>query len=354
MPISDAYNKTDRLRELQMVFWRNPGQRLRTIEIAQMLNVSESTALRYLTELETTGRLPIMKDGQLWVLAEDAVLELSDLRLTAAEAAALFVSGRLLAQIYDERNAHVISALLKLVGAFPQTLASHQHRLVDMARERQEHQQGKDISQVFEAIALGWITHHQVRVLYAPPRSKTFEWTFEPYLLEPSGVGRTIYVLGRCVQLDQLRTLKLERIQHAELLKKSPFEVPADFDGPALLRKAWGVMYGDEECVEVQLRFTPWVEQRVKETLWHPSQQMADTPEGCVMTLHIGDTLEVENWIRGWGADCEVLKPAALREKIARQVRRLAHAYGVLQSSPPKPPDEPDTDLFAHLFGGEP
>ena len=117
MPISDAYNKTDRLRELQMVFWRNPGQRLRTIEIAQMLNVSESTALRYLTELETTGRLPIMKDGQLWVLAEDAVLELSDLRLTAAEAAALFVSGRLLAQIYDERNAHVISALLKLVGA---------------------------------------------------------------------------------------------------------------------------------------------------------------------------------------------------------------------------------------------
>src|SRR5947207_15813358 len=143
MPISDAYSKTDRLRELQMVFWRNPGQRLRTIKVAQILNVSESTALRYLTELETTGRLPIMKDGQLWVLAEDAVLELSDLRLTAAEAAALFVSGRLLAQIYDERNAHVISALLKLVGAFPQTLASHQHRLVDMARERQEHQQGK-------------------------------------------------------------------------------------------------------------------------------------------------------------------------------------------------------------------
>jgi predicted DNA-binding transcriptional regulator YafY len=354
MPLSDAYTKNARLFELQALFWKIPGQRLRTPEIAHMLGVSESTALRYLTELEATGDLPVRKDGQLWILAEDATLELSDLRLTVAEAAALFVSGRLLAQIYDERNTHVIHALLKLIGAFPPSLAVHQHRLVDMARERQEYQgRQTDISRIFEAIALGWITHHQVSVQYAPPRGKTFECTFEPYLLEPSGVGRTIYVLGRRMPLNQLRTFKLERIQHAELLKKCPFEIPADFDGPALLKKAWGVMYGDEECVEVQLRFTPWVEQRVKETLWHPSQHIADTPDGCVMTVQIGDTLEIENWIRGWGADCEVLKPAALREKITKQVRRLAHIYGVLHPSPPKPPDEPDTDLLAHLFGGE-
>jgi predicted DNA-binding transcriptional regulator YafY len=354
MPQSDAYNKTARLFELRTLFRKNPGQRLRTHEIAHTLGVSEATALRYLTELESGGQLPIRKDGQFWILAEDATLELSDLHLTVTEAVALFVSGRLLCQIYDERNTHVILALLKLIGAFPQTLASHQHRLVDMARERQEYQgHQRDISHIFEAIALGWATHHQVRVQYTPPRGKTFECTFEPYLLEPSGVGRTIYVLGRSMPLNQLRTFKLERIQHAELLKKSPFEIPADFDGPALLKKAWGVMYGDEECIEVQLRFTSWVEQRVKETLWHPSQQIADSPDGCVMTIQIGDTLEIENWIRGWGADCEVLKPTALREKIAKQVRRLAHTYGVLHSSPPKPADEPDTDLLTHLFGGE-
>jgi predicted DNA-binding transcriptional regulator YafY len=349
MPISDAYTKNARLRVLQMLFWKNPEQRLRTPEIAHTLGVSESTALRYLNELETTGELPIRKDGQLWMLAENAVLELAELRLTPAEAAALFVAGRLLAQIYDEGNTHTINALLKLLGAFPQELASHQHRLVDIARERQERQ--TDISPIFDAIALGWITHHQVRILYTPPRGKTFECTFEPYLLEPSGVGRTIYILGRSMPLNQLRTLKLERIQHAELLKKVPFEIPADFDGPALLKKAWGVMYGDEESVEVALRFTPWVEQRLKETLWHPSQQLADTPDGCVMTLQIGDTLEIENWIRGWGADCEVLKPAVLREKIAKHVRRLAHTYGVLQPASSLPPDEPDTDLLTHLFG---
>jgi len=351
MPQSDAYNKTDRLLELQMLFWKNPGQQLRTPEIAQLLGVSESTALRYLTDLSATGRLPITKDGgQLWMMAENATLELPSIHFTVAEAAALFVSARLLSQIYDERNTHVLHALMKLVGAMPPSLIKHQQRLIEMTRQRQ--QQQTDISNIFEAIALGWATQLQVRLIYTPPHGNTFESVFEPYLLEPSGIGRTIYVMGRSTPPGKLRTFKLERIEYAELLKKNSFTIPADFDGPALLKRAWGVMYGDEECVEVRLRFTTWVEKRLKETLWHPSQNIIDTPNGCEMTVQIGDMLEIENWIRGWGDDCEVLEPPELREKIAQQMRRLAHTYGVLNPATPKPPDEPDMDLFTNLFGG--
>jgi len=350
MPISDAYNKTARLQELRMLFWKNPGQRLRTLEIAATLGISESTARRYLTDLSSTGDLPVTKEGQLWVMAEGAALELPSIRFNVAEATALFVSARLLSQIHDERNTHVIQALMKIVGAMPPSIVLHQHRLVEIARERQQHQ--PDRSGIFEALALGWATHHKVRVFYAPPRGKTFEAIFEPYLLEPSGIGRTIYIIGRSTPPDALRTFKLERIEHAELLRKEPFQIPADFDGPALLKRAWGVMYGDEASTEVRLRFTSWVEKRVKETLWHPSQKIADTPEGCELTVQIGDVLEIENWIRGWGSDCEVLEPLELREKMAQHARRLAHMYGVLPAKPASPPDEPDTDLFSHLFGG--
>jgi predicted DNA-binding transcriptional regulator YafY len=351
MPQSDAYDKSDRLFELQMLFWKSPQRRLRTPEIATMLDVSESTALRYLTKLTASGRLPLTKDGQLWVMAEDAAVELPSIRLTVTEAAALFVSARLLAQIYDERNGHVLRALLKLVGAMPHALVAHQQRLVDITRERQQMQ--RDVSDIFEAIAMGWATQHQVRLFYTPLRGNKFECVFEPYLLEPSGIGRTIYILGRATPPGELRTFKLERIEYAELLEKAPFKVPADFDGPALLERAWGVMYGDEEPVEVHLRFSTWVERRVKETIWHPSQRIVDTQDGCEMTLQIGDMLEIENWIRGWGDDCEVLAPASLREKIAKQVRRLALKYGVLPSETAKPLDEPDNDLFSQLFGGE-
>jgi predicted DNA-binding transcriptional regulator YafY len=351
MPISDAYNKADRLYELQLLFRKRPKQRLRTPEVADWLGVSEDTARRYLNGLAASGRLPVTKEGQFWVLVEGATIELPSIHLDVPEAAALFVSARLLSQIHDERNQAVLRALLKLVEALPASLAVHQRAMVDMARERQRNQ--PDRSAIFEAIAHGWASHHKVRLFYAPPRAKPFECVFEPYLLEPSGIGRTIYVLGRSTPPGKLRTFKLERITYAELLKKEAFSIPDDFDGPALLKRAWGVMYGDEEVVEVHVRFSPEVEKRVKETLWHPSQEISDTPDGCEMKVQIGDLVEIENWIRGWGADCEVLAPRTLRETMIKHTRRLAHMYGVTSQASSTPPDEPDLDFFSQLYGGQ-
>ncbi len=88
MPKSDAYNKTDRLYEIQLLFWKNPKQRFTTPEIAASLNVSEDTALRYLKVLDSGGRLPLVKEGRFWVLMEGAAftLPLPAITLTSSEA----------------------------------------------------------------------------------------------------------------------------------------------------------------------------------------------------------------------------------------------------------------------------
>ena len=44
MPVTDADTKTQRLLELQMLFWRNPKRSLRTTEVAEHLGVTERTA----------------------------------------------------------------------------------------------------------------------------------------------------------------------------------------------------------------------------------------------------------------------------------------------------------------------
>jgi CRISPR-associated endonuclease/helicase Cas3 len=348
MPLSDAYNKTDRLHQIQLLFWNNPGQRLRTSEIAEKLGVSEDTANRYLTELSSTGRLPLDKDKWYWKLAEGAKFELLPMKLNLSEGTALYLAARLLTQIHDERNEHVLTALAKLISAMPDTITPYQRTVVEQARERQKGQLDK--SAIFEALALGWATRRTLRVVYSPPHRSRFECLFSPYLLEPSAIGRTFYAIGYSNPPGQLRTFKMERIELATLTKES-FTIPSDFDGPALLKNAWQIMYGDEEPVEVRLRFSHWVTQRVKETLWHPSQQIIETPEGSEWTAQIGDTLEIENWIRGWGADCEVLSPQPLREKMVKEARRIAHMYGVL-SNKPNNPDEPDMDLLSRILGG--
>lgn len=346
MPTSDAYNKSDRLYLLKKLF-EQPGAKWRTKQIADKLGFSEDTAKRYIGELDRTGQLPLRKDGQCWILAEDTHIEQLQVRLHYPEATALYVAGRLLATIHDERNRHVILALTKLVDALPAPLQPHVAALVEMAEKRQQGQ--ADRSDVFAALALGWVHQRKVRLRYAPPHKREFECLFSPYLLEPSGIGRTIYAIGESTPPGALRTYKWERMVFAQLTDE-PFTIPADFDGPALLSKAWGVMYGDEEPVTVRLRFSHQVSPRLKETLWHPSQKIDEKPEGCIWTAQIGDTVEIENWIRGWGADCEVLEPRELRESVLQHVRRLAHLYGIEQGSPSV---TPDMGRLSRILGGQ-
>jgi len=351
MPSSDAYNKADRLHELQLLFWKNPKQRFTTPEIAASLGVSEDTALRYLNDLGSSGRLPVTKDGRFWVLMQGAAftLPLPAITLSSAEATALSIAGRLLSQIHDEHNRPVTQALLKIVNALPQPVAAHQHSIVQMAKERQQNQ--PDRSAIFEALAIGWVTQHRVQIRYVTAEGKTFSCKFDPYLFEPTGIGRTIYIIGHCTPPNKLRTLKLERIERAELLKDEPFDLPMDFDGPGLLKKAWVVMFGEQEPIMVRLRFTSRVVTRLKETLWHPTQHIQDTAQGCEMTLRISHTREIENWIRGWGPDCEVLEPPELRNRIIEDLRRSARTYGISVGS--VPPSEVDEELFETFFGNE-
>ena len=348
MPTSDAYTKTDRLQQMQLLFWRNQGRKLRTKEIATLIGVNEDTANHYLAELSTSGRLPVIKEGWYWFLPNDVKLEVLPVTLTLQEAAALYLAGRLLAQTQDKRNQHIVSALTKIIGVMPMGIATHQHALLDMLVAQQANQ--RDTSQLFSVLALSWATHRTIRLRYTPPRRQTFECLFSPYLLEPSAIGRTFYAIGHSSIVNDLRTYKMERIEAAELTEET-FDIPADFDGPALLSRAWGVMYGDEEPVTVVLHFSKWVTKRVYETIWHPSQNLRETAKGCEWTAQIGDLTEILPWIRGWGSDCEVLEPQELREDMQKEARRLAHRYGVASATSTSP-DEPDMDLLSNIFEG--
>ena len=45
------------------------------------------------------------------------------------------------------------------------------------------------------------------------------------------------------------------------------------------------------------------------------------------MRLKLSGTLEIEPWIKSWGAACEVLAPASLRERLAKEARALSELY---------------------------
>jgi predicted DNA-binding transcriptional regulator YafY len=264
--------------------------------------------------------------------------QLSPIHLDYAQGAALYAATRLLSQQYDEHNEAVRTAILEIIGVFPAALQPH---LEAIARHLNDRATGRDnLSEIFSTLSQGWLGQRQVQLTYEPLHGNApYTCTFSPYLLEPSGVGKTLYFIGYSDPPGKLRTYKLERVRHAALTDAT-FAIPADFDGPGLLQRAWGIMYGEDEPIALKLRFSHHVSRRVRETRWHMSERLTDTKEGLIWEAEIGDLT---------GSDCEVLEPAVLRDDMVADVRRSMRHYGIT-ATPAADDDDPDPTLLDDLF----
>ena len=100
--------------------------------------------------------------------------------------------------------------------------------------------------------------------------------------------------------------------------------------------------------MEVVLRFSPHVARRVQETRWHRSERTEPQPDGSlVWRAQIAEPKEMLPWIRGWGADVEVLGPEGLRGTLEAEVRKMARVYGIRNGT------DSSTTYFAHRRDGE-
>ena len=99
-------------------------------------------------------------------------------------------------------------------------------------------------------------------------------------------------------------------------------------------RYSFGVVSG-EECPQenVVLEFAPSVAIRIRETLWHPEQEIKDLAGGGVrLTLPIAENsyLELKPWLLSWGATVKVVGPESLRQELKASVAAMAESVGVL------------------------
>jgi len=319
--------KADRLLQIEQMLLAHP-EGLTQAEIARRLGVHRSTVLRYIPHLP--GHIYIDDlDGNRWKVDRSAYL--MHVRFTLHEALAVHLAARLLATRSDKHNPHAATALRKL-GLALERLAPHvsQHLrqsadVMDDAARRHD----PVYLQALEKLTLAWAEGRKVRVWHRHHASaQVFEYTFAPYFIEPYAVGHTAHIIGFREPPGALRTFKIERIERVELLRET-YEIPEGFDPRDLLRSAWGIWYTEEQPVEVILRFHPRVADRVRETRWHPSEEVQEQADGALIwRARVAETREMLPWIRGWGADCEVLEPEKLRDMLKEEARRLVGLYG--------------------------
>ena len=175
-----------------------------------------------------------------------------------------------------------------------------------------------------------WAERRVVTFDYAPARyeggAAPRRATVRPYLLEPSSQTHALYLMGFDEERQAIRTFKVERIRTAALTPRT-FEPPDATATTSKLRAAWDII-ADQPPVEVVLRFTPAVADRVREATWHPTQAVRVDDDGSLhWTATVSGTIEVRLWILQWGDDVEVLAPTSLRDDVADTHRRAAARY---------------------------
>ena len=320
-----AIGKAERLLQIEALLLEYPDG-LSQAEIARRIGVNRSTVHRYMPDL---GRFCVYETDDGW-LAIDRDHYLTNVRLTLHESMALHLAARLMATRTDKHNPHAAAALRKLGLALEKLAPRVAEHLKASAEVMEDQAQRHDpvYLEVLETLTRAWSDGRVAHLWHRMEDGRVYEYDFAPYFIEPYAVGQTTHVIGWREPPGALRTFKLERIQRIELTDRA-YTIPEDFDPRQLLADAWGIWYTEAEPVEVVLKFHPRVAHRVRETRWHRSEDVDEQPDGSLIwRAQVAEVQEMVPWIRGWGADCEVLEPPELRDQMAGQARRLARMYG--------------------------
>lgn len=324
MPASAKRDRTARLLRVEHLLYQHPHG-LKPADLARLCGVCLRTTYRDLAALQSELQLPVWQDDEGRYGLERGYF-LPPVKLTLLEATSLFIAARLACKYSDERDPGIESAFAKLATVLPPPIAQHvQATVAALARKPKN----ETFARVLDVLATAWAQRRRVRIWYSrvtgEGAQEASERLLDPYFLEPSASGHSCYVIGLDHRSGEVRTFKIERIRDIELTAEE-FELRQGWNAAEYLGASWGIFHEDE--VEVRVRFSPAVASRVKEAIWHPSQTIAEEPDGSLLfTAHVAGTIEITPWLLSWGAEAEILAPEGLRAHFAAVARRLAAQY---------------------------
>lgn len=322
--------KLERYEQFKSLMLAYPNG-LTKAEIARKLGVHRSTAADYIDEFSIpNGTLPIYEitSGRFAIDRDLFEVEIS---LNQHESLALHLATRLLTTRTDKHYPHAASALRKLgeaVGELSPQVRRHMN-LSAAVMDSEHRRHDPRFLEILEMLTRAWSLGRKVQLSHESEDGRIYEYIFSPYFIEPYAVGRTVHVIGLREPINKLRTFKVERIRTIKLLEET-YTIPDDFNPQEKLKNAWGIWYTEKEPEEVVLKFSQRVARRVLETSWHADERPPEvTADGSVIwRAKVDEWQEMVPWIRGWGADCEVLEPPELKEQMMGEARRLARVYG--------------------------
>ena len=288
-------DRTARLFRVATLLAGNPDG-MRPSEIASRLGMSVRNVYRDLHALEGDAGVSVWAEDGKWGVLDSSFLP--PLKLTLSEAMAVFLGARLMVRYADKYDPDLASAFEKLAAALPETLKEHVDRTLDVLKDAPL---DRGFSDHVHQLTRAWADRRVVEISYETaayegrPGELTHR-TVRPYLIEPSLQTHALYLIGWDEDRGGMRTFKIERIKAVSVTPRS-FEAPEANTLERDLRRGWDII-ADQDPVEVVVRFSAAVADRVAETVWHPDQRLKREPDGSLeWRTVVSGPIEIRLWI---------------------------------------------------------
>ena len=309
-------------RLLSMIFLFQSRRRWTVAELADQLNVSERTVHRYIGMLEEMG-IPLYSErGPYGGFSLLRTYNLPPLIFTPEEATVLYMGAQLVQDIFGKSFHDAITGVTaKLDNVLPddirQTTERTRRTLVVTTCPSRDYSPYQDIMTTLRNCMSDGL---RIRLHYHSFSRIETDRKVDPYAL--SFRWGNWYLVGFCHLRDELRTFRIDRIRHLEVISER-FELPPHFDAKTYMEETmrWDSRYA------ITVRMAAEAAPRMREMAddW---MQVIDQPDDTVIVRFETDNLDwAAGWVLSWGNLAEVLEPRELIDRVISDARELLQVY---------------------------
>ncbi len=304
----------------------NSGAGVSVYDIAERLECSVRTAIRYLDALGAAGE-PLYEETvgkrKVWRLMPSARHE--TITLTTSQMLSLYLSRAafdfLAGTGFREDLDDVFAKLESTLKRKDFTAARHLDRKIFDVNEAPHIYEGR-IEHVNEMMT-GLLREERLRVTHGSVARGQKAFVLDPLTLVIYKKG--LYLAGYSHHHNGIRTFSLDGFGDVDWLRGERFDYPADYQPSKLAEGAFGLISGPR--TRVRIFFDEKVARFVRRRRWHPTQVVKRVPAGIELTMEVSGTVELASWVLGFGDQAEVVEPESLRDQVAAELARAAARY---------------------------
>ena len=299
-------------------------------ELAETLGCHRRTLYRDLEALQTAG-FPLYSDQDengraRWFLIESA-RQAIPIPFSITELMALYFSRDWLRGLENTVFHESLESLFKKVKA---TLPPDTDRYLETFQRTvkvgsQPHKHYGAFRETLEVINRAIVDCRRLRIDYfTMSRKRRSRRDVAPYRLW--FFDGTFYLIAYCYRRRGVRVFAVDRIRSIEMLEDT-FQRPEEGVLDSFMATSFGVFLGTR--TRVKIRFSSKVAGYIREKTWHATQELTVLEDGSLLfEAEVAGTEEIKHWVLQWGAQAEVLSPAALRRSIRQEAAGMLDHYG--------------------------